>query len=99
MRKSIAASVLLVALAAAPAFADKGFSAGASVGYSNVSIEDSGVSVDFSDVGYKVFGAYMFNDNWGIEGGWTSVPCQKTWRHPLGWKSMESTCSVGSMRQ
>lgn len=70
MRKSIAASVLLVTLAAAPAFADKGFSAGASVGYSNVSIEESGVSVDFSDVGYKVFGTYMFNDNWGIEGSW-----------------------------
>lgn len=54
MRKAIAASVLLVALAAAPAFADKGFSAGVSLGYSNVSIEESGASVDFNDVGYKV---------------------------------------------
>lgn len=73
MRKAIAASVLLVALAATPAFADKGFSAGASVGYSNVSVEDSGISIDFSDIGYKVFGAYMFNDNWGIEGGWMDM--------------------------
>ncbi|HSD69648.1 MAG TPA: outer membrane beta-barrel protein [Woeseiaceae bacterium] len=73
MRKAIAASVLLVALAAAPAFADKGFSAGASLGYSNVSIEESGASVDFNDVGYKIFGAYMFNDNWGIEGGWMDM--------------------------
>ena len=73
MRKASAASVLLVALAAAPAFADKGFSAGAAVGYSSVSIEDSGVSVDFNDIGYKVFGAYMFNDNWGIEGGWMDM--------------------------
>lgn len=70
MRKLIAGSLLLVVMAATPAIADKGFSAGASVGYSSISFEDSGVSVDFNDVGYKIFGSYMFNDNWGIEGGW-----------------------------
>lgn len=70
MKKLITGFVGLVALAASPAFADKGFSAGASVGYSNVSIDDSGISVDFNGTGYKVFGAYMFNDNFGIEGGY-----------------------------
>ncbi len=72
MRISIAGCLLLLALGTTPAFADKGFSAGASVGYSNLSIEEGGVSVDFNEVGYKVFGTYMFNDNWGIEGGWVA---------------------------
>jgi len=70
MKKVIAGSILLVALAASPAFADKGFSAGASLGYSNITIGDSGVNADFNDFGYKVFGNYMFTDNWGVEGSW-----------------------------
>ncbi|MDH5500264.1 MAG: porin family protein [Gammaproteobacteria bacterium] len=70
MKKIIVGSVLLAVLGASPAFADKGFSAGASLGYSNISIGDSGINVDFNDVGYKIFGAYMFTDNWGVEGSW-----------------------------
>jgi OOP family OmpA-OmpF porin len=70
MRNAIAPSLLLAALAAGTALADPGFSAGASLGYSNITLKDQGVSVDFNDVGYKVFGAYTFNDNFGVEGGW-----------------------------
>jgi OOP family OmpA-OmpF porin len=70
MKKIIAGSVLFAALAASPAFADMGFSAGASLGYSNITIGDQGVNADFNDVGYKIFGNYMFNDNWGVEGSW-----------------------------
>jgi OmpA-OmpF porin, OOP family len=70
MRKMITGSLLLVVMAAAPAFADKGFSAGASVGYSNISIEEGSETLDFSAVGYKVFATYMFNDYFGVEGGW-----------------------------
>lgn len=70
MKRFFAVSVLAAAIAASPAYADKGFSAGASVGYSNISLGDSGVNVDFNDVGYKVFGTYMFTDNFGVEGSW-----------------------------
>jgi OOP family OmpA-OmpF porin len=72
MKKLITGFIGLVAFVASPAFADKGFSAGASIGYSNVSIEDDGFGVDLTGTGYKVFGTYMFNDNFGIEGGWLS---------------------------
>ena len=73
MKKVIAAFVALAAFATGPALADKGFSAGASIGYSNVSFEEEGASIDLTGTGYKVFGTYMFNDNFGIEGGWLSL--------------------------
>ncbi|MEQ9561046.1 MAG: outer membrane beta-barrel protein, partial [Woeseiaceae bacterium] len=73
MKKVIAAFVALAAFATGPALADKGFSAGASIGYSNVGIDEDGVGVDLTGTGYKVFGTYMFNDNFGIEGGWLSL--------------------------
>jgi len=46
----------------------EGFSAGASIGSSK--IESSDDIFDGSDMGFKVFGKYMFNDNWGIEVGY-----------------------------
>ena len=70
MKKAFAGSLLLGSLVAAPAFAETGFSAGASLGYSTLEIEDSGLSAEFDDVGYKIFGNWMFTDNFGIEGGW-----------------------------
>lgn len=73
MKKLMTAFVGLVAFAASPAFADKGFSAGASVGYSNVSFEEDGASIDLTGTGYKIFGTYMFNDYFGIEGGWLNL--------------------------
>ena len=72
MKKLITAFVGLAAFAVSPAFADKGFSAGASIGYSNISFEEDGASVDLTGTGYKLFGTYMFNDYFGIEGGWMS---------------------------
>ena len=70
-RLLVTASALL--LAAVPmANADEGFSAGASLGYATVEFDDSGLSFDGSDIGWKVFGRYMFTDNWGVEGGYVS---------------------------
>lgn len=43
---------------------------GVSLGSANIEIDDSGVSFDSNDFGWKIFGVYMFNDNWGIEGGY-----------------------------
>ncbi len=50
----------------------EGFSAGTSIGSSNIRFDDPSSSLDFdgSDVGWKVFGKYMFNDNWGVEVGY-----------------------------
>jgi len=52
----------------------EGFSAGASIGSSkgefSESIEGFDLDFDGSDVGFKVFGKYMFNDNWGLEVGY-----------------------------
>ena len=70
MKKAFAGSLLFASLVAAPAFAEQGFSAGASIGYTTLEIEDQGASVEFDDVGYKIFGNWMFTDNFGIEGGW-----------------------------
>lgn len=68
-------SVLIAALALTfmtSAALAEGFSVGASVGSSKIEIDDSssGIAFDGSDVGWKVFGKYMFNDNWGLEAGY-----------------------------
>jgi OOP family OmpA-OmpF porin len=70
MKKGSAAWFMLVTLTAGPAIAEQGFSAGASIGHSTVELRESGLSADFDSVGYKVFAGYMFNDNFGFEGGW-----------------------------
>ena len=48
---------------------------GASVGSTKIEIDDSTSGIEFSgsDVGWKVFGRYMFNDNWGIEAGYVDL--------------------------
>jgi OOP family OmpA-OmpF porin len=56
-----------------PAALAEGFSVGASVGSSKITVDDSGIDFDGSDVGWKVFGKYMFNDNWGVEVGFVDL--------------------------
>ena len=56
-----------------PAALAEGFSVGASIGSSKIKVEESEISFDGSDVGWKVFGKYMFNDNWGIEVGYVDL--------------------------
>jgi len=50
----------------------EGFSVGASIGASKITVDDSSSGIDFdgSDVGWKVFGKFMFNDNLGLEVGY-----------------------------
>ena len=69
MKKFSVALLGLAVLFTSSAYAD-GLSVGASVGY--VNIEDSEPGFDFSanDTGYKLFGAYTFENGLGIEGGY-----------------------------
>jgi len=53
-----------------PAALAEGFSVGGSIGSSKIEVDDSDISFDGSDIGWKVFGKYMFNDNWGLEVGY-----------------------------
>lgn len=50
--------------------ADDGLSFGASYGYANIDDSDQNFSFDASDTGYKLFGRYMFNNGFGIEGSY-----------------------------
>ena len=45
---------------------------GGSIGNTSVEVEDSGLSFDDSDTGYKVFGGYRFMKYFGVEGGYMS---------------------------
>lgn len=45
-------------------------SLGASVGYVNIEDSDQNFSFDAADTGYKLYGNYMFNNGFGIEGGY-----------------------------
>ena len=67
-------AALALAFMTPAAFAE-GFSVGASIGSSKISVDDSSSGIDFdsSDVGWKVFGKYMFNDNWGLEVGYVNL--------------------------
>ena len=70
MKNLVITSLVLFIFAAGNAVADPGFSLGASVGYTKVEDSDPDFAFDASDTGYKVFGAYTFNNNFGIEGGY-----------------------------
>jgi len=70
MKKPIILSIALVSLLAGTAYADPGFSLGASVGYVKVKDSDTDFSFDATDTGYKLFGAYTFSNYFGIEGGY-----------------------------
>lgn len=60
--------VLSLLFAATAAIAE-GFSVGASAVQAPVSFEDSGTIVDSDANGWRVFGSYMFNKNFGVEAG------------------------------
>ncbi|MGD2111915.1 MAG: outer membrane beta-barrel protein, partial [Gammaproteobacteria bacterium] len=59
-----AASIL--AMAVSTAVIAKGY-VGAGVGATRVDLEDSGVSFDGDDTGWKIFGGYRINDYLGLE--------------------------------
>lgn len=60
------ATLALMGAMAAQADTQPGFYAGAGIGSTKVGDDFSGV--DDSDTGFKIFGGYNFNANWGIEG-------------------------------
>lgn len=63
-----ASSLFLFSLASIGA-ADE-LSLGASYGYANIEDSDAGFSLDAADNGYKLFGRYMFDNGFGIEGNY-----------------------------
>lgn len=70
MKKLSIAIIAIAALAATSASADSGLSIGASAGYVSIADSESNLEFDGNDVGYKLFGTYMFNDFFGVEGGY-----------------------------
>lgn len=52
--------------------AGEGFSVGASATRAAVKVQDAGIDIDGDASGLRVFGQYMFNRNFGIEGGFSS---------------------------
>jgi OOP family OmpA-OmpF porin len=66
MKRLLTASVLAASLASGAAFAQVGPYVGASVGQSNYSINCSG-TCDKTDIGFKIFGGYMFTPYLGAE--------------------------------
>ena len=63
--------------------ADPGWYGGLGIGYSKVKIDDATLTVpgataftrskDESDTGFKFFGGYQFNQNWGLELGYVDL--------------------------
>ncbi|WP_301102631.1 porin family protein [Propionivibrio sp.] len=83
-------SLLTLALCTAPAFATDtafggvggaGWYAGAGLGYSTVKEDAMGngytINRDTHDTGYKLFGGYRFNSNFGIEGSYVDFGKEK----------------------
>lgn len=69
MKKITWATTMCLVLFTGAAVAD-GLSLGASYGYTSVEDSEAGFSLDATDTGYKLFGRYMFNNGFGIEGGY-----------------------------
>ena len=74
MKKLIIAVATVMAFMTTAAFAE-GFSIGASIGSAKIAVDDSSAGIDFdaTDLGWKIFGKYMFNDNWGLELGYVDL--------------------------
>ncbi len=70
MKKLSIAVIAIFGLAVTSANADSGLAIGASAGYVTLADTESNVEFDGNDVGYKLFGTYMFNNFFGIEGGY-----------------------------
>ncbi len=60
---------LTLFFAANLAIAGEGFSIGASATRASVDVQDVGIDIDGDASGYRLFGAYMFNEKYGIEVG------------------------------
>ena len=69
MNKITWATTMCLVFLTGTAVAD-GLSLGASYGYTNIEDSEAGFSFDAADTGYKLFGKYMFNNGFGIEGGY-----------------------------
>lgn len=75
-RISMFAAVLALALFAAPAALAGSFYVGGAVGQSTTDIDDggaSGIDIDDTDTGFKVFGGYSFMKHFAVEGGYVDV--------------------------
>ncbi len=74
MKRLLTASLIAASLASGAAFAQSpgvGPSVGGSIGMANYSTEESCVgNCDKTDIGFKVFGGYMFTPNFGAEIGY-----------------------------
>ena len=65
------AALGLMGAMAAQADTQPGFYAGAGIGSTTVGDDDlDGTGFDDSDTGFKVFGGYSFNENFGVEVSW-----------------------------
>jgi OOP family OmpA-OmpF porin len=69
MNKIAWATTMCLTLVAGTAVAE-GLSLGASYGYTNIEDSEAGFSIDAADTGYKLFGKYMFNNGFGMEGAY-----------------------------
>jgi OOP family OmpA-OmpF porin len=78
MKKLSIVLTACVAMAATTVHADPGFSIGASAGYVTIADDESTVEFDGNDVGYKFFGTYMFNNYFGLEGGYVDFGAPDT---------------------
>jgi len=62
------AAFALAASMAAQADTQPGFYAGAGLGTTKIGDDAfDGSGIDESDTGFKIFGGYVFNENWGVE--------------------------------
>ena len=69
MKKITSAVLAAIFISAGSAYADDGFSVGASIGYANIENDDPAFDFDANDTGYKLFANYSFANYLGFEGG------------------------------
>jgi OOP family OmpA-OmpF porin len=70
MKKTLFVLLACTGLGVTAAHAEPGFSIGSSYGFTKIRDTEAGFDFDATDTGYKLFGAYTFNNNIGIEGGY-----------------------------
>ncbi len=70
MKKLLLLLIPISAFVTHSAFADDGFSVGASIGYASIKNNDPNFDFDAQDTGYKLFANYTFAKYLGIEGGY-----------------------------
>jgi opacity protein-like surface antigen len=70
MKKLTCAVLAAMLISAGSAYADDGFSVGASIGYANIENDDPAFDFDANDTGYKFFANYSFANYLGFEGAY-----------------------------